>query len=219
MREKSWWQFQIAHFCHKVTKWQYVSSPQSCHLSGCVCVSYFYACPIFIRAMGNRIVQFAAWLISFTKFSSIFMNEQRWKKMTIKLCCMTEHCLLIGVVGFTTSGTSCLTEFLLSLKLSGKKESCQRKSTSWKNMFYKTLCTSVYLDLLCGCRLTCMAIVHGNIDPVMNKTRKNCAFPCTLCPDILNNKVTWVYETVSIFLMILQSNSLFSLMVTIVKNL
>lgn len=166
-------------------------SPQSCHLSGCVCVSCFHACPIFIRAMGNRIVQLTAWLINFTKLSSIFLNEQRCIKITIKLCCMTQHFLLIGVVGFTTSGISCLTEFLLSLKLSGKKESCQRKSTSWKNMFYKTLCTSVCvcLALLYGCTLTCMPIVHGSINPVVNKTRKNCAFPCTLCPDFLNNKV------------------------------
>lgn len=105
---------------------------------------------------------------------------------------MTEHCLLIGVFGFTTSGISCLTtEFLLSLKLTGRAENCQRKDVLWKLLFYKSLPTSVCVcaALLYGCTLTCMSIVHGNMNPVVKKTTKNCAYTCTLCPDFLKYKV------------------------------
>ncbi|XP_034160949.1 uncharacterized protein LOC117597529 [Pangasianodon hypophthalmus] len=164
----------------------------SFHLSGFVCLCYFHVCPIFIRAMGNKNLQLTAWLINCTQLSStrIFLTGERCITITIKLYCMTEHCLLIGVVGFTTSGISCLTEFLLSLKLSGRKESCQRKSASWKNMFFKTLSTSVRVcaALLLGCTLTRMSTVHGSINPVVNKTRKSCAYTCTLSPDFLKYK-------------------------------
>lgn len=149
--------------------------------------------------MRNKNVQLIEWLINHTKLSStsIFLTGQRCIKITIKLCCMIEHCLLIVVVGFTTSGILCLTGFLLSLKMSVRTESCQRKGASWQNMFYKILqksstkSTSVYVcaDVLYGFTLRRMPIVHGSINFLANKTRNNCAYICTLCPDFLKYKV------------------------------
>lgn len=99
---------------------------------------------------------------------------------------MTEHCLLIGVVGFTTSGISGLkTEFLLSLKLTARTENCQRKIVSWKLMFYNPMSISacIHTALLYGSTLTCMSF-H-----MVKKTTKNCAYTYTLCPVFLKYKV------------------------------
>lgn len=122
-------------------KWPCFCSLQGFYLSGCVYVIYFCECLIFIRDMLN--IKLTAWLTICTKLlsTSIFLTGERCIKITIKLCYMTEHSLLIGIAGFTISGISCLT-----VKLSRTKERCQGKSAFWMNMFYKTLST-----FLCVC--------------------------------------------------------------------
>lgn len=119
--------------------------------------------------------------------TSSFLSGERCIKITIKLCYMTEHYLLIRKVG-STSGISCLTEILLNLKLSSTKESCQRKSDSWKNMLFKTLSTSV-----CVCAVLvyhCIFLtVLGSINPIVNKIRKSYTYTCTLWPDTLKYQV------------------------------
>lgn len=137
--------------------------------------------------MGNENLQFTAWMINCTKFSitNIVLTGARCIKITIKLCCMTEQCSLIEILAFTTSEISCLTGITLSLKLSGTKGCCQRKCASWKNMFYKTLFTSVCV---------CAALLFGNtsthiLHSVVNKTGKSYTYTCMLCPVFLKYKV------------------------------